>query len=163
MKHSTKPQPRVFGPMLPYPSRWSLYALTALLVATGSAWLIAHYGRPDDTLPSPIEPWSMKVHGAAAMATIFALGTILHRHLLPGWRMQRNRIAGISMCIALGSLVVTGYGLYYFDGDTLRWIAQRLHWGVGFALPIVFAGHVAAARRLHRPPPKRGMTFRETE
>lgn len=58
--------------MLTAQSRWMLYALTTLLVATGAAWLIAHFGRSEDALPSPVEPWSMKLHGAAAMAAIFA-------------------------------------------------------------------------------------------
>ncbi|CAN0628632.1 conserved membrane protein of unknown function [Burkholderia multivorans] len=146
MKQPTKPQSRVFGPMLASPSRWTLYVLIMLLVATGTAWLVAHFGRQDDALPSPVEPWSMKIHGAAAMIAIFSVGTMVHRHVLPGWRMQRNRVAGIAMSIALGLLAVTGYGLYYFDGETLRWLAERLHWGAGFLLPVVFATHVIAAR-----------------
>lgn len=147
MKQPTKPQSRVFAPMFAPRSRRTLYVLTALLVATGTAWLFAHFGRQDDALPGPVEPWSMKIHGAAAMIMIFMAGTMVHRHVLPGWRMQRNRVAGIAMCIALGLLAATGYGLYYFDGETLRWLAERLHWGAGFLLPAVFAGHVGAARK----------------
>lgn len=60
--------------------------------------------------------------------------------------MGRNRAAGIAMCIALGLLSVTGYGLYYFDGDTLRRVTEWLHWGAGCALPIVLTTHVVAAR-----------------
>ncbi|WP_272544852.1 hypothetical protein PPH94_019570 [Burkholderia cepacia] len=154
MKQPTKPQSRVFAPMLGLPSRRTLYVLTALLVATGTAWLFAHFGRQDDALPSPVEPWSMKIHGAAAMIAIFMAGTMVHRHVLPGWRMRRNRVAGIAMCIALGSLAATGYGLYYFDGETLRWLTERLHWGAGFLLPAVFAGHVCAARKSRRAKPR---------
>lgn len=136
--------------MLAAPWRWTLYALTTLLLLTGAAWLLAHFGRQDDTLPSPIEPWSMKIHGAAAMAAIFAFGTMLHRHLMPGWRTQRNRIAGIAMCAALGLLAVTGYGLYYFDGDILRRVTERVHWIAGFAFPAVLFAHVAGARAFVR-------------
>lgn len=150
MKQSTHPPSRAFGPMLASHSRWTLYLLTALLVVTGSAWLFAHYGRQDDALPSPVEPWSMKIHGAAAMIVIFAIGTMVHRHVLPGWRMRRNRVVGIAMCIALGLLAVTGYGLYYFDGEMPRRIAEQLHWGAGFLLPSVFATHVVVARMARR-------------
>jgi hypothetical protein len=145
MKQSTHPQPRVFGPMLAVRLRWTLYALTAVLVASGAAWLIAHYARSDDALPGPVEPWSMRIHGAAAMCAIFAIGTLLQRHLLPGWRMRRNRVAGVAMCVSLGLLAVTGYGLYYFDGEMLRKIAERMHWIAGFALPGIFVSHVAVA------------------
>lgn len=150
IKHPTRPQPRVFGPALTAQSRWTLYALTTLLVATGAAWLIAHFGRSEDALPSPVEPWSMKIHGAAAMAAIFAMGAMLQRHLLPGWRMRQNRVAGMAMCVAMGLLVVTGYGLYYCDGEWLRWGDERLHWGAGFALPLVLATHVVVGRMSRR-------------
>ena len=150
IKHPERSQPRVFGPMLTAQSRWMLYALTTLLVATGAAWLIAHFGRSEDALPSPVEPWSMKLHGAAAMAAIFAMGAMLQRHLLPGWRMRRNRVAGIAMCVAISLLVVTGYGLYYFDGEWLRSRDEWLHWSGGFALPVVLATHVVVARMSRR-------------
>ncbi|WP_175817937.1 hypothetical protein [Burkholderia diffusa] len=153
MKQPTKLQLRVFGPMLAASSRRAIHTLTILLVATGSAWLLAHYGRQDDALPSPVEPWSMKIHGAAAMCAIFAIGTMVHRHVLPGWRMRRNRVAGIATCVMLGMLAVTGYGLYYFDGETLRRIAEWFHWSAGFALPGVLAWHIVRGRRQrHRQP-----------
>ena len=136
--------------MLTAQSRWMLYALTTLLVATGAAWLIVHFGRSDDALPSPVEPWLMKIHGAAAMTALFVLGAMLQRHLLPGWRTRRNRVAGFAMCAALSLLVMTGYGLYYFDGEWLRWGDERMHWGAGFALPVVLATHVAVARMSRR-------------
>ncbi|CAB3783874.1 hypothetical protein LMG28614_01749 [Paraburkholderia ultramafica] len=141
---------RAPGPKLTRPSRWTLYVLITLLAATGFAWLLAYYGRSDEALPSPIEPWSMKIHGASAMGVIFAVGTMMQRHFLPGWRTGRNRAAGVAMCIALSLLAVTGYGLYYFDGDTLRWIAEWLHWGAGCVLPIALATHVVAARASRR-------------
>ncbi|SIT51393.1 putative transmembrane protein [Paraburkholderia piptadeniae] len=150
MKSSSQQYVRVSGPMLTKSWRWALYALVTLLVATGFAWLIVHYGRSDDALPSPMEPWSMKIHGATAMGAIFAVGAMLQRHLLPGWRIARNRAAGVGMCITLGLLTVTGYGLYYFDGDALRRAAEWLHWCAGCALPVVLAIHVAAARLSRR-------------
>lgn len=147
MKQPTKTQSRMSGSMLAPTSRWTLYALTTLLFATGSAWLLAHYGRQDDALPSPIEPWSMKLHGAAAMGAIFAIGTMVHRHMVPGWRMRSNSGAGIAMCIVFGLLALTGYGLYYFDGEMLRRIDEWFHWGAGFALPAVLIWHVMRGRR----------------
>lgn len=48
--------------------------------------------------------------------------------------MRRNRVAGAAMCVTLGLLVLTGYDLYYFDGDMLRRVDEWLHWGCGFFL-----------------------------
>ena len=132
--------------------RRTLYLLLATLVASGAAWLVAHYTRPDDALPSPVEPWSMKLHGAAAMGAIFIAGALLHRHVLPAWRARRNRAAGAAACLALGALLVSGYGLYYFDGEGLRRVTERLHWITGFGLPALLLWHVLKGRRSRRRP-----------
>lgn len=160
MKHPQQQYARIPGPRLTGLSRRTLYVLITLLLATGFTWLFAHFGRSDEALPSPIEPWSMKIHGAAAMGAIFAVGTMLQRHLLPGWRAGRNRAAGAAMCIALGLLAMTGYGLYYFDGDALRSITEWLHWGAGCVLPVALVTHVVAARasRRHDQPSSRRRT-----
>ncbi|MDQ2735411.1 MAG: hypothetical protein M3Y55_10570 [Pseudomonadota bacterium] len=45
------------------------------------------------------------------------------------------------------ALAGTGYGLYYFGGETLRRGTEWLHWGVDFALPVLLAWHVRRGRR----------------
>ncbi|MBY4791618.1 hypothetical protein [Burkholderia multivorans] len=54
----------------------------------------------------------MKIYGAAAIGAIFETGVMVYRHVPPGWRMQRNPAAGVAMCAAVGSLIVTGYAVY---------------------------------------------------
>ena len=44
-------------------------------------------------------------------------------------------------------LAVTGFGLYYFDGEPLRSVTEWLHWIVGGLSGAVFIWHLLAARR----------------
>jgi hypothetical protein len=127
--------------------RRSLYLLFAVLVASGAVWLWLHQGRADDSLPSPLEPWLMKLHGAAAMLTIYLAGTMLHGHMLNGWHRHRNRASGGMAAGMLLLLVVSGYGLYYFNGDALRGLTEWLHWIVGFAAPLLLGWHIRRGRR----------------
>ena len=118
------------------PRRRGLYSLVTALVATGAAWLWLHNMRAADSLPSPFEPWMMKLHGAAAMLALYLLGTILYGHMLNAWHRRQNRLGGAVAAAALLLLATSGYGLYYyFDGDALRSATEWLHWLVGFALP----------------------------
>lgn len=124
-----------------------VYLLLAILIVTGANWLIAHFCRPADSLPGPIEPWSMKVHGGAAMAFLFLVGALLYRHIVPAWRSRRNRVAGIGTCVSFAALAITGYGLYYFDGDLLHCLTERLHWAAGIALLALLVWHIVNGRR----------------
>lgn len=138
------------GLRLPSRLRTVLFLLLIALVGTGAAWLIAHYGRPEDSLPGPIEPWSMKLHGGAAMVCLFVVGALLYRHILPAWRLGRNRMAGLFTCVSFASLTISGYGLYYFDGDFLHRVTERLHWASGIALPALLVWHIVNGRRARR-------------
>ena len=127
--------------------RSAVYLLLVVLVVSGTAWLIAHLCRPQDALPGPIEPWSMKVHGGAAMAFLFLGGALQYRHILPAWSLRRTRVAGMSTCASFVALAMTGYGLYYFDGDVWHRLTERLHWAAGIALPALLALHIAMGRK----------------
>ncbi|HZV92774.1 MAG TPA: hypothetical protein VFF72_06120 [Caldimonas sp.] len=128
------------------PRRRGLYALVAVLVATGAAWLWLHDMRPADSLPSPIEPWMMKLHGAAALLAVYLLGTMLHGHMLNAWHRRQNRISGGVAAAAVLLLAASGYGLYYFGGDALRSATEWLHWVAGFALPPLLWWHIRSGR-----------------
>ncbi|MDQ2926723.1 MAG: hypothetical protein ABI330_10870 [Caldimonas sp.] len=127
--------------------RCGLYALVAALAATGAAWLWLRVGRADDALPSPLEPWMMKLHGAAAMLLIYLSGTMLFGHMVNAWRRGHNHGSGAIAAATLLLLGLSGYGLYYFGGDSLRRGTEWLHWGAGFALPLLLAWHVRRGRR----------------
>ncbi|MFT5643624.1 MAG: hypothetical protein ACI83P_001171 [Janthinobacterium sp.] len=131
--------------------RHALYACIAALTASGLLWLGAHYFmRPVTEFGesvSPFEPWAMKLHGAAAMALPFLLGTMLNSHIRRALRAARNTASGWTMVAALALLVASGYCLYYVAGETTRPVWSLTHWivGIGFAtgLPL----HIALGRK----------------
>ncbi len=124
-----------------------LYILVIALLATGVWWLLIHQSGNIDALPSPIEPWLMKVHGAAAMTFLFLSGTFLYTHMLNAWQQQRNRSAGALIAAVSLLIAISGYGLYYFNGDLLRELTEWLHWIAGFAMPVLLWWHIARGRR----------------
>lgn len=130
--------------------RMALYALVALLLITGALWLLFHLNRADDAMPNALEPWLLKIHGGAAMLIIFLSGTLLYGHMLNAWHQGRNRIAGGFVSASFLAVGLSGYGLYYFDGELLRQITEWLHWVIGFGLPLLLWWHVTQGRKARR-------------
>lgn len=133
--------------------RWhrrSLYASAAVLLLSGAAWLVLHYfQRPVNQFGesvNPGEPWTMKVHGAAAMAALFLVGSLLHIHIRPSIRAGRNTVTGWAMIAILSFLTITGYGLYYLAGESDRSLWSLLHWSAGFAFAVLSILHVVVGR-----------------
>ncbi|HEY4639242.1 MAG TPA: hypothetical protein VIG87_04920 [Candidatus Udaeobacter sp.] len=91
--------------------------------------------------------WTMKIHGAAAMAILVLLGMLLSGHVRFAWRARRNRANGSLFLGAFGILTITGYGLYYAGGETLRAWTSWIHLGVGLALPLFLILHICLGRR----------------
>jgi hypothetical protein len=110
--------------------RATLYAVLVLLVLSGALWE-AGFARA----------MLIKVHGAAAMASLVALGALLARHVACGWAAKKNRMTGVVMLAALLWLVVSGYLLYYAGDEGLRAYASQTHFWVGLALAGMFALH----------------------
>lgn len=134
--------------------RWhrrSVYATGILLLLSGAAWLVLHYFlRPASEFGesvNPLEPWTMKLHGAAAMASLFFAGSLLHMHVRRALRAGRNTVTGWAMIATLSILALTGYGLYYVAGESDRPLWSLLHWSVGFAVAVLFVAHVLVGRR----------------
>jgi hypothetical protein len=137
--------------------RWhrrSVYATGVLLLLSGAAWLVLHYFlRPANEFGDsvhPLEPWTMKLHGAAAMAALFFVGSLLHMHVRRALRAGRNTITGWAMIATLSFLTLTGYGLYYVASDSDRPLWSLLHWSVGLMAAILFVAHVLVGRRSTR-------------
>lgn len=124
-----------------------IYCVLALLVLSGLVWLGARYGlRSDPELPHPLEAWALKLHGAATMLGLLAVGSVLPQHVRFAWRIRRNRVSGAAILSLAVGLIVTGYGLYYAADETLRpWISLG-HWATGLILPAGMIWHVAAGR-----------------
>ena len=134
--------------------RWqrrALYASVALLAGSGLAWILAHYfWRPVTQFGegvSPLEPWTMKLHGAAAIGLFFFVGSILNGHIRRALNSGRNRWSGWSLVALLSFLTITGYGLYYLAGEATRPIWSLAHWIPGCLLAGALALHVMIGRR----------------
>ena len=136
--------------LTPRHRRW-FYSASALLFGSGAAWLLFRYAlrRPGEfgDLPHPGEPWSMRVHGGAAMLFLVMLGTLVRSHILHGWWLGRNRFAGVAMVTIMLLLTLTGYALYYAGGERIRPVISVLHWGIGIAVPAVLLWHILMGRR----------------
>jgi hypothetical protein len=128
--------------------RYFLYAVLALLFLSGVAWSYWNYvvASPGDFEMSA-KAWAMKIHGAAAMAILVLVGMLLTGHVRFAWRLRRNRANGSLFLGAFGILTITGYGLYYAGGETLRAGTSWIHLGVGLALPLFLILHIWLGRR----------------
>ncbi|HXY59971.1 MAG TPA: hypothetical protein VEH26_00055 [Chthoniobacterales bacterium] len=127
--------------------RYLLYAVFLLLFLSGVIWAYFNclVSSPEDT--NLQKSWALKVHGAAAMATLILIGTILTTHVRLAWRARRNRANGILFLGLLGILTITGYGLYYFGNDQLRSWTSWIHLWVGLILPLAVVAHIFLGRR----------------
>lgn len=137
----------------PWLKRW-IYTSALLLLLSGGAWLWLHYGpgsSADDLegLPSPWEPWAMRLHGLASFAALLGLGAVAGQHIPPGWRMTREhsraaqRKTGLILSGLAACTVLTAYGLYYLVPESLHAGFGLFHTGLGLL--------ILAAWHWHRP------------
>jgi MFS family permease len=150
LHHSSSPQRLVDL----RPERWQrrcAYCVSAWLVATGVLWLLAHYlMRPVAEFGEsvhPLEPWSMKLHGAGAMFALFIIGSLLNNHIRRALRARRNLLSGWSMISALVALTISGYALYYIASEQSRPFWSAAHWIAGLVFPLTLIVHIALAER----------------
>jgi cation transport ATPase len=137
--------------------RWLVYGSSALLLASGVLWLVFHYGLRVATdfglQPHPLEYAWLRLHGAAAMLGLVAIGSLLPAHVARAWEARKNRAAGGIMLAVFAALAATGYLLYYFATEASRGWLSLLHWGLGLAAVPALFWHVRAglaARQHHR-------------
>ncbi len=125
-----------------------LYAVLALLFFSGVAWAYWTYlAASSGDLEAAAKVWAMKLHGAAAMAILVLIGTLLTGHVKSAWRARRNRANGSIFLIVFAVLTVTGYGLYYAGGEMLRQWTSWIHLVVGLGLPILLLIHILLGRK----------------
>jgi hypothetical protein len=139
-----------------------LHGISAALFATGVLWLLFHYFVQVEgefgASPHALEPWWLKLHGAAAMAFLVLLGTVARDHIPLGWRARRNRSSGAGLVSLVIVLVATGWALYYAGNDSIRGAAGLAHTGLGLGLPLALLVHARrgrATRHAARRPPAR--------
>lgn len=133
--------------------RLATYWASALLLASGVLWLVAHHllPLPDFAARHPLEPWAMRLHGGATLFGLAVFGSLWGDHVLPAWKQGRHRAHGGALALFWLCLILTGYGLYYLADETARALASNSHIALGTLLVIGLAVHVGMARRLRQP------------
>jgi hypothetical protein len=126
---------------LPLSLRVALYALGAVVLASGVLWLAIH-----ERLRT-LAAGSMEVHGTAAMVLLVLIGATVALHAAAAWRDGRNRASGALLGTALTALMITGVALYYAGDERLRAMASTMHWTIGLAAMLVAGMHVWLGRR----------------
>lgn len=139
------------------PARWALYATIAALIGSGAWWLGVRYapsvfvGQRDDFARLGQEALALKVHGATAFATLFALGAMSAYHVRLGWALKRNRVMGSVLAATFALLIATGYALYYLVSDSSHAPISVLHWALGLGLAPILILHIVTGRRSRAP------------
>lgn len=127
---------------MPKALRVTTKSLASVLWLSGCVWLALHYLFPAHTqfgpAPNPWEATVIRIHGLTAIAGVYWLGWITARHVLDGWRQNKNHRSGIAMVILAAVLSLSGYALYYTTGDTQRAGFSIVHEVIG-AFAIVAA------------------------
>jgi hypothetical protein len=140
-------------PLSRWQERW-LYAAALALLASGLGWMVTHYffmqASPFGPTPSALEPWWLRLHGAAMLLFLVLFGTLMPRHIPIGWRLRRQHVSGALLIVAVSLLAVTGWCLYYIGDDRAWAFLGVLHWGVGLAATAVLITHATAHRRARR-------------
>ncbi len=132
---------------IPQSRRRAIYTTFAVLLMTGVAWLAIHFIAEDPVEFAALQAWGMKLHGAAAWLAIYLVGTIWAAHIKLAWKLQHNRRAGAAFGLMVALLLVTGYGLYYFNGETLRMLTEWLHWLTGALGVALFWLHLGLGKQ----------------
>ncbi|MDB6137915.1 MAG: hypothetical protein JWO94_987 [Verrucomicrobiaceae bacterium] len=128
-----------------------LYANIILSFCSGIAWFCLHrWGQVEGDFgpeKSPWEPWLMRVHGASAFLAMMGFGYLLASHIHVGWRSKRNRLLGVVVVSVIGSIIVSGYLLYYSAGEDFRTVVSWTHLALGLSLPGSLGFHVWRGHR----------------
>jgi hypothetical protein len=129
---------------LPLPVRASIYAVGALLWASGASWLLLHYffQQPSAFGPLP-NAWQaplMRIHGLIAVSAVFLIGWMTASHVTARWSSERNRRSGLALGGTTLVLVFSGYALYYLTGSAHAG-SGFLHQGIGLLSPVAAIAH----------------------
>lgn len=135
---------------LPVALKRSIHIVALAALLTGVAWVALHFtvqGWIDEKISRPTEVVLLKIHGAASMLALVALGTLLSTHILPALKNPPNRRAGIALLAIIAGLVLTGWGLYYLGDENLRGWASDFHIAAGMATAAIFIHHIRYRKR----------------
>lgn len=125
-----------------------------LLFTSGFIWWLADESMEEAgktvAWAEAAKPWLLRIHGAAMMAFLIVLGTLLMVHVGRAWPSRVNRASGVLLGSWILVQILTGYGLCYLGNDALRDRAGQIHISLGLLSPLVVGGHVFWGRRRMR-------------
>ncbi len=128
-----------------------VYACVSVLLLSGLLWLLFHYFVIINTefgkAHHPVEAWSLKVHGFAAIGMLILFGSLMPAHIRNAWQHRQKRWTGGFMIGVMVTLSLSGYGLYYLGGEEARDWTSILHWVAGILSVLGLAIHVWQGRR----------------
>jgi len=134
--------------------RMVVYLVFTLLFASGFTWWLADEAQEESGSPvawaEAAKPWLLRVHGGAAMSFLVILGTVMVAHAQRAWAAQVNHRTGLMLGGWFGLQALTGYGLFYFLGESLRDWTGTVHVTLGLLAPLVVGGHVIRGKMLGR-------------
>ncbi len=136
--------------------RRSTYVILACTWFTGVLWLVTHYFFTHQgefgVEPSAMEPWWLRLHGAAAFFSLWLAGLIWAVHARQGIARTKRRPSGLLLIGSFVVLALSGYLLYYSTGEVARDVVRLLHWSLGLAAAIPFLLHSLKARAARKRP-----------
>ena len=133
--------------------RRTLYVIALGVLLSGLLWLVLDWLPvllDSESAALAVKQWSLRVHGAVAMAILVAVGALLPTHVAAGWVLRRERAIGVANVAGAAVLAATGWGLYYAGNETLRARLSAAHWMVGIAAAVVLVWHVTRAKSARR-------------
>jgi hypothetical protein len=129
---------------------WSVYLVAIGVTLSGIAWLYLHYFAQVrgefGVQTNPLEPWSLKIHGAFGALALVLIGSLLTIHVMVAIASRRHLISGISLLSFWSVLSLTGYLLYYAGSENFRAGVSLVHWVVGLGLPLILLIHLTERR-----------------
>lgn len=138
-------------------AKWQIWLLTlsgSALWLSGSAWLLLHYfGQVEGEFgpeTNPLEPWMLRLHGAALIPALLGIGALFVVHIPKGWKDRRQRWIGGGLTVLVGLLILSGYLLYYASGDDFRGLVSLIHWVIGLGVPVIFIWHYVSRTEAQR-------------
>lgn len=138
-------------------ARWQVRTLClsgGILWLSGAIWLWLHYfGQINGDFgpeANPVEPWMLRLHGAAMIAALIGGGSLLVAHVWRGWTYRNQRVLGSLLGITTILLILSGYGLYYIGEDAVRSVVSAVHWIIGLSGLPVFLLHYRQGRKTGR-------------
>lgn len=138
-------------------AKWQIWLLTlsgTALWLSGAAWLLLHYfGQVEGEFGpeiNPLEPWMLRLHGAALIPALLGFGALFVVHIPKGWKDRRQRWIGVGLAALVGLLILSGYLLYYAGSDDLRIWVSLIHWVIGLGVPVIFIWHYVSRTEAQR-------------